>query len=48
MVWIIIAGALAATFILLPLAWLVGGAAWLWKAYRLIRGWVTLHNNQPI
>ncbi|GAB3452081.1 membrane protein [Massilia terrae] len=32
----------------IPLAWLIGIAAWLWKAYRLIRGFVDLNNNRPM
>lgn len=47
-VWMIVGAALWMTLIGIPLAWLVWAGAWLWKAYRLIRGWVTLNNNDPI
>jgi len=47
-VWIVVGGALFATIIGIPLAYLVWFGAWLWKAYRLIRGLVTLNNNEPI
>lgn len=46
--WMVLGWVLVATFFGIPLAGLVWGGAWLWKAYRLIRGWVTLNNNQPI
>lgn len=48
LVWMVVGGALFITVIGIPLAYLVWGGAWLWKAYRLIRGWVTLNNNEPI
>lgn len=39
---------LIVTVIGIPFAWLLGIAAWLWKAYRLIRGFVDLNNNRPM
>lgn len=39
---------LTITIIGIPLAWLLGIGAWLWKAYRLIIGIQALNNNQPI
>jgi uncharacterized membrane protein len=39
---------LAFTIILIPLAWLLGLGAWLWKAYRLIRGFIDLNNNRAM
>jgi uncharacterized membrane protein len=48
LVWIIVGGLLFATLIGIPLAWLVWGGAWIWKAYRLIRGIVDLGNNKPM
>jgi uncharacterized membrane protein len=39
---------LAITLIGIPLAWLLGLGAWLWKAYRLIRGFVDLNNNRAM
>ena len=47
-VWMVVAGVMFATIILIPLAWLVGLAAWVWKAYRLIKGFVDLNNNRPM
>ena len=44
--WVAIAVVLAFTIILIPLAWLVGIAAWVWKAYRLIRGFLDLNSNK--
>jgi uncharacterized membrane protein len=46
--WLVVAGLLFVTIIGIPLAWLVGVCAWLWKAYRLIRGFVDLNNNRPM
>lgn len=36
------------TFIGIPFAFLLWGAAWLWKAYRLVTGIMTLNRNEPI
>ena len=46
--WMVVAGVLFVTIIGIPLAWLVGVGAWLWKAYRLIKGFVDLNNNRPM
>jgi uncharacterized membrane protein len=46
--WMAVAFMLALTIILIPLAWLVGAGAWLWKAYRLIRGFIDLNSNRPM
>jgi uncharacterized membrane protein len=46
--WMVVAGAMWLTIVLIPLGWLIGIAAWLWKAYRLIRGFVDLNNNRPM
>ncbi len=46
--WMIVGGALFVTIIGIPLAWLVWAGAWLWKAYRLIKGFVDLNNNRPM
>ena len=43
-----VGGALFVTLIGIPLAWLVWCGAWLWKAYRLIKGFVDLNNNRPM
>lgn len=34
--------------ILFFVSWAIWGLAWLWKAYRLIRGFIDLNNNQPM
>jgi uncharacterized membrane protein len=46
--WMVVAFVLAATIIGIPLAWLVGGAAWVWMAYRIIRGFMDLNQNRPM
>jgi uncharacterized membrane protein len=46
--WMAVAFVLFITIIGIPLAWLVGSLAWLWKAYRLIRGFIDLNNNRPM
>lgn len=47
-VWLVIGAVCAVTVIGLPLAWLIWGVAWVWKAYRLMRGFVELNNNRPM
>lgn len=47
-VWIGLACLLAVTIIGIPLAILVWAGAWLWKAYRLIRGFLNLSDNKPM
>jgi uncharacterized membrane protein len=44
----VVAFLLAITIVGIPLAWLVAVAAWIWKAYRLIRGFIDLNNNRPM
>jgi uncharacterized membrane protein len=39
---------LVVTIVGIPLAWLIGVCAWLWKAYRLIRGFINLNENRPM
>src|SRR5438067_7545200 len=41
--WMIVAFVLAITIIGIPIAWLVGGGAWVWMAYRIIRGFLDLN-----
>jgi uncharacterized membrane protein len=36
------------TVIGIPLAWLLFGGAWLYKAYRLIKGFIELNSNRAI
>jgi uncharacterized membrane protein len=31
-----------------PIAFAIWGVAWVWKAYRLIRGFLDLNNNKPM
>jgi uncharacterized membrane protein len=47
-VWMAVAILLAITFIGIPLAWLVGALAWVWMAYRIIRGFLDLNNNRAM
>jgi uncharacterized membrane protein len=47
-VWMIVAAFLAITIIGIPLAWLVGVVAWVWMAYRIIKGFLDLNNNRPM
>ena len=47
-VWMFVSAALWMTVIGIPLAMLVGGIAWLWKAYRLIKGLVDLNANRAM
>lgn len=46
--WIVVGAVLWMTLIGIPLAFLVWGLAWLWKAYRLLRGFIDLNNNTPM
>jgi uncharacterized membrane protein len=46
--WLVIAAILFVTVIGIPLAWLIGVVAWVWKAYRLIKGFVDLNNNRAM
>ena len=46
--WMAVAVILAFTIIGIPLAWVVGALAWLWKAYRLIRGFLDLNSNRAM
>ena len=46
-VWMAVGGSVFATLVGIPIAFCIWGVAWLWKAYRLIRGFVDLNNNRP-
>jgi len=48
LIWIVIGWVLFATIIGIPLAWVVWIGAWLWKVYRLLRGFSALNNNAPV
>jgi uncharacterized membrane protein len=38
----------AITIIGIPIAWLIAVGAWLWKAYRLVRGFIDLNSNRAM
>lgn len=46
--WVIVGGVLCLTVIGIPLAFLVWGGAWLWKAYRMIKGLLDLNDNKAM
>jgi uncharacterized membrane protein len=46
--WMIIGGVVFATIIGIPLAWLIWVAAWIWKAYRLLKGFLDLNDNKAM
>ncbi|MBC7500272.1 MAG: hypothetical protein H7315_07230 [Herminiimonas sp.] len=46
--WMIIGAILFATIIGIPVAWLVWGVVWIWKAYRLLKGFMDLNNNKAM
>lgn len=48
LIWMIVGGVLFATVIGIPLAFAVWGLAWIWKAYRLIKGIVDLNDNKTM
>jgi len=48
LVWAAVGGVLFMTVIGIPLAFLVWGIAWIWKAYRLIKGLLDLNDNKPM
>lgn len=44
--WLCVGGILFATFLGIPVAMLVWGVAWIWKAYRILRGFMDLNANK--
>lgn len=48
LLWMVVGMVLFMTFIGIPLAWLVWIGAWLWKAYRLLKGIIDLNANKPM
>ena len=48
LVWMALGGLLFLTVIGFLFAFLVWGIAWLWKAYRLIKGLIDLQDNKPM
>jgi uncharacterized membrane protein len=47
-VWMLVAWIFAATFVGLVIAVPMWAVVWLWKAYRLIRGFIDLNNNRAM
>ncbi len=48
LIWMVVGGALFITVIGIPFAFLVWTVAWLWKAYRLIKGLLDLNDNKAM
>jgi uncharacterized membrane protein len=46
--WMVVGGALCLTIIGIPLGLLTFGVAWIWKAYRIIKGFLDLDANKPM
>lgn len=46
--WMALAWVLLFTLILIPVAWIVFGVAWLWWIYRHVRGLVALLNGREM
>lgn len=46
--WVGVGGVLFMTVIGIPLAALIWLSAWVWKAYRLIKGFLDLDDNKPM
>ena len=47
-IWVGIGWVFLITIFGAPLSFLIWGLVWLWKAYRLIRGFLDLNNNKPM
>ena len=47
LLWIVIALALALTFIGIPVAWAIAVGTGLWLIYRIVRGWLLLKDRRP-
>jgi len=48
LLWIVVGFVLFLTIIGIPLAYLVWGCAWIWKAYRLLKGLMDLNTNKAM
>lgn len=46
--WLVVAVLLFATFVGIPLGWIIVVATGLWVLYRIIRGWLALNDGRPI
>jgi uncharacterized membrane protein len=47
-IWMILGGVLFITLVGIPFAYLIWAGAWVWYAYRMIRGIVDLNANRPM
>ena len=47
-VWLFVGAMLFMTIVGIPFAWLVWLGAWVWKAYRLLRGFLDLDKNRTM
>ena len=48
LLWVVVMVLLIFTFIGIPLAWVLGVVVGIWVLYRIIRGWISLGNAQPM
>ena len=48
LLWVVVMVLLVVTVIGIPFAWLLGVVVGIWVLYRIIRGWITLANGQPM
>jgi uncharacterized membrane protein len=48
LVWMVLGGLLWLTVIGIPIALMIFFFAWVWKAYRLLRGFFALNDNRPV
>lgn len=48
LVWMALGVVLFITIIGIPLAYLLWCGAWIWKAYRIIKGFIYLDDNKPM
>jgi uncharacterized membrane protein len=46
--WMVLGGFVWITLIGIPIAMAIWGLAWLWMAYRIIRGFLDLNSNKPM
>jgi uncharacterized membrane protein len=46
--WMVMGAVLFSSIVGIPLAWLVWSVAWVWKAYRLVKGLLDLNDNKPM
>jgi uncharacterized membrane protein len=48
LLWLLVVVLMVLTVVLFPVAWLLGVGIGIWVLYRIIRGWITLSNTQPM